>query len=109
MFYDKFVALCKQKGISVSRAAIDSGISKSLVTKWKTNKIDVPSSEVLYKLASYFGMSVSELLEEQIPLSRESTLTKEEERILELFRSVPGNLRQEMIGFLENVLKLSNN
>lgn len=66
MFYDKFAALCKQKGVSVSRAAIESGISKSLVTKWKTNKVDVPSPEVLQKLSTYFNMTVSALLEEDI-------------------------------------------
>ena len=68
MFYDKFAALCKQKGVSVSRAAIESGISKSLVTKWKTNKVDVPSPEVLQKLSTYFNMTVSALLEEDIKI-----------------------------------------
>lgn len=64
MFYDKFVYLCKQKGVSPSRAAIDAGISKSLVTKWKTNNIQDPSAEVARKLAVYFNISVAELLGE---------------------------------------------
>ena len=64
MFYDKFVYLCKQKGVSPSRAAIDAGISKSLVTKWKTNNIQDPSAEVARKLAVYFNVSVAELLGE---------------------------------------------
>ena len=68
MFYDKFVCLCKQKGISPSRAAIDAGISKSLVTKWKTNKIQDPSADIARKLALYFNISVAELLgEEKMP------------------------------------------
>ena len=64
MFYDKFVYLCKQKGVSPSRAAIDAGISKSLVTKWKTNNIQDPSAEVARKLAVYFNIYVAELLGE---------------------------------------------
>lgn len=64
MFYDKFAYLCKRKGVSPSRAALDAGISKSLVTKWKTNKTSIPSADVISKLSKYFGISVSELLDE---------------------------------------------
>lgn len=64
MFYDRFIYLCKRKGVSPSRAALDAGISKSLVTKWKTNVAKEPSPDVLRRLASYFGVTVSELLDE---------------------------------------------
>ena len=64
MFYDKFANLCKEKGVSISRGALEAGISKSLVTKWKTNQTEIPSSEVLRKLSSYFQIPVSELLDE---------------------------------------------
>jgi transcriptional regulator with XRE-family HTH domain len=65
VFYDRFVYLCARKGVSPSKAAVDAGISKSLVTKWKTNKVDVPSPDVIKKLAKYFGLSVSEILGEE--------------------------------------------
>ena len=64
MFYDRFLQLCAQRGISPSKAAVEAGISKSLVTKWRTNAVQVPSAEVLQKLARYFSLSVSDLLEE---------------------------------------------
>ena len=64
MFYDRFLHLCAQRGISPSKAAVEAGISKSLVTKWRTNAVQVPSAEVLQKLARYFCMNVSDLLEE---------------------------------------------
>ena len=64
MFYDKFAYLCTIKGVTPTRAAIDAGISKSLVTKWKTNGIQVPSPDVLKKLSIYFMVPVSELLDE---------------------------------------------
>ena len=64
MFYDRFVQLCNQKGISPSRAAIEAGISKSLVTKWKTNGCKDPSPEVLRKLSAYFHINISDLLAE---------------------------------------------
>ena len=65
MFYDRFIQLCSQRGVSPSRAAIDAGISKSLVTKWKSNACKEPSPDVLRKLANYFGVTVSDLLDEE--------------------------------------------
>lgn len=65
VFYDRFAYLCKQKGVSPSRAALDAGISKSLVTKWKSNNVRIPSPEVISKLCDYFHLSVSELLGEE--------------------------------------------
>ena len=62
MFYDRFVQLCKQRGVSTSKAAIDAGLSKSTVTKWKKDPGSKPSGNVIDKLCRYFGISVSELL-----------------------------------------------
>ena len=79
MFYDRFVYLCSKKGVSPSRAAIEAGISKSLVTKWKSTRVKDPSPEVLRKLSAYFSMPVSELLgeseEKETPV-----LTQKDER-----------------------------
>lgn len=66
MFYDRFVSLCNKKGVSPSRAATDAGISKSLVTKWKSNNTEIPSPDVITKLSKYFCIPVSELLGEEI-------------------------------------------
>lgn len=62
MFYDRFVALCAQRGESPSRAAVNAGISKAVVSKWKQNPAALPSGQVAAKLAAYFGISISELL-----------------------------------------------
>lgn len=65
VFYDKFVYLCHQKGVSPSKAAVDAGISKSLVTKWKANNVKLPSPDVLKRLSDYFGIPVSDLIGEE--------------------------------------------
>ena len=62
MIYDTYVLLCKRKGLSPSRAALEAQISKSLVTKWKTNRTEAPSPEVLKKLSDFFGVTPNELL-----------------------------------------------
>ena len=64
MFYERFKQLCKEKGVSTSRAAIEAGLSKSTVTKWKKDPTTRPSGNVIAKLCAYFDLSVSELLGE---------------------------------------------
>lgn len=61
MFYDQYAALCKQKGVSCSRAAEEIGLSNSTVTKWKKTGA-TPTGETLAKVAFYFGISTDELL-----------------------------------------------
>ena len=68
MFYDRFAALCKSRGVSPPRAAEDAGLSKSTVTKWKRTPDARPTGTVIEKLTKYFGLSVAELLgEEEAP------------------------------------------
>lgn len=64
MFYDKFVKICNARGIAPSRAAIEAGLSKSTVTKWKTTPAAEPTGAAIKKLTEYFGISVAELMGE---------------------------------------------
>lgn len=65
MFYDKFVRLCAERGISPSRAAVEAGLSKSTVTKWKNAPDSAPTGTALQKLTEYFNISYAELLGEE--------------------------------------------
>lgn len=66
MFYERFIALCAQRGESPSRAALNAGISKAIVSKWKQNPDAFPSGPVAKKLADYFGISIPELLDKDL-------------------------------------------
>ena len=66
MFYDRFVQLCADRNISPSRAAIEAGLSKSTVTKWKNSPDSRPTGSAIDKLTEYFGITISELLGEEI-------------------------------------------
>ncbi len=61
MFYDKFVELCKEKGISPSKSAAEIGFDKSSVTNWKKRGY-TPKQEILTKIADYFGVTIDYLL-----------------------------------------------
>lgn len=66
MFYDVYCALCKGKGISLSRAAEEIGLSNSTVTKWKKTGA-TPSGDTLSKVAAYFGVTIDDLIGEVQP------------------------------------------
>lgn len=60
MFYDVFLSLCKENGISVSKAAEDIGLNRAAVAKWK--KGSVPVGSTLRKFADYFNVTTDYLL-----------------------------------------------
>ena len=63
-FYDRFLYLARCKGVSPSTAAVDAGLSKSIVTKWKNDPTAIPTGSVIGKLSNYFAVPVSELMGE---------------------------------------------
>ena len=60
MFYDIFLTLCKQKGVTPSAVMRTIGLNKSSASYWK--KGVTPSSDTLRKLADYFDVSMDYLL-----------------------------------------------
>lgn len=97
MFYDKFVRLCNEKGISQAAAARGIGVDKSAVTRW--SKGAIPRGTTLYKAAEFFNVSVSELLgdeeaKEVTERAAEAVKVDEEagglESALEALRNQPG-------------------
>lgn len=72
MFYERFVQLCREHHVTPSRAAIEAGLSKSTVTKWKKEPNSKPTGNVIDKLTQYFGLSVAELLGENEKAPAES-------------------------------------
>ena len=60
-FFETFVALAVQKGLSPSVAAEEAGLNRSAVTAWKKGRI--PGEATLSKLTAYFGVTKQYLLE----------------------------------------------
>lgn len=108
MFYDKYAQICKRKGISMSAAAVEAGLSKSLVTKWKTNKVEVPSPDVLKKLSAYFGMPVSELLGEEQkekPTVQDDELTENQRKLMQFVKSVPDDKAYMILQVMKTIVE----
>lgn len=94
----------------MSAAALEAGLSKSLVTKWKTNKVDVPSPDVLKKLSAYFGMPVSELLgEEEKDIKKEQSteidgLSEKRKALMQFAMSVPDDKADMILQVMKTIL-----
>lgn len=63
MFYDKYVKLCNMKKKTPSAAAIEIGLSKPTVNRWKNG--GGITDATAHRVAEYFGVSVDELIEEK--------------------------------------------
>lgn len=63
MFFAKLKKLCDEKGISTYKACTDIGLNRAAVAKWKNGSI--PSGSTATKLATYFGVSVDYLLDNE--------------------------------------------
>ena len=111
MFYDKYAQICKQRGISKSAAAIAAGVSKSLVTKWKTNKVETPSPEVLEKLSAYFNIPISELLkEDEMSIKKEQPinldgLSEKRKALIQFALEVPEDKADMVLQVMQTILK----
>ena len=68
MFFNRFQALCADRGISVYKACTDIGLNRSAVAKWKQG--GKPNGTTAARLAEYFGVTTDYLLgleEEKAP------------------------------------------
>lgn len=61
-FYKRYVEMCNGIGKSPSAVSVEIGLSKSTVNRWK--KGGSPTDATALKIASYFGVSVTYLFEE---------------------------------------------
>lgn len=60
MFYERYLELCKLNNVSPSRAALNIGVSKTSVIRWREGAM--PNAKILEKLAGYFSVSTDYLL-----------------------------------------------
>lgn len=63
MFFQNYLRLCNKHGISPSAAALEMGISKPTVTRWK--KGGTPNDATLQRIADYFNVPVGYLVEDK--------------------------------------------
>ena len=110
MFYDVFLNLCQDRGISSYKALKEMGVGISTATRWKQGTAQ-PSYKTLQKIADYFGVSVDELLSDNAAGTKKETaeiIDSPEERrqliktVAELASSMPTDKLRRLIKILKD-------
>ena len=83
MFFNRFKALCDERGVSVYRACTDIGLNRSAVAKWKAG--GRPNGSTAAKLAAYFGVTTDYLLEQSDDCAEKSRAVTDEDIKFALF------------------------
>lgn len=86
--YENIKALCESKGVSGGKMCVDIGLSKSLMTKLKSDANKTINADTAQKIADYFNVSVGEVLgAEEKPITETGNgLSEEEIRFIEWYR-----------------------
>lgn len=92
-FYDRFKELCDERGVSMTKALQEMGLSSSYITLWKKRG---PGEGSIMRLSQYFHKGTEELF----PDGRIMAFTAEELRIIRLYRDCSENERIIVLGKL---------
>lgn len=88
-FYENYLKLCEKAGKTPSAAALEMGLSKPTVNRWK--KGGGATDATALKVASYFGVTVEELTGEE---QKEKPSTPEGDGLDEQAKSFAEKLMQ---------------
>lgn len=102
-FYNKFVELCKEKGLKPSRAGIEAGVPKQTVSNWKAGR--KPSDTYIAQLADYFGVPVSYFSEEDQETEKSPAPDKETEDFARYFAMLTPEHQQQIRSAMAELIK----
>ena len=99
MFYDTLVKLCKEHNVKITPLVVSCGGSKSSPLNWKNGAS--PNSDIVIKLAEYFGVSTDYLL-----LGKEPELSDKQQQLLNLFNQLSEENQAKIIERVETLLDM---
>lgn len=108
MFYDNYVRLCNSINKKPSAVALEVGISKSIVSRWKNGGGITDSTA--QRIAEYFGVTVAELLGGNEQKNKPTTingdeLSEAERDFILLLRSIPEQERDMVAEMIRAALR----
>ena len=112
-FGEKSKYLRKEKGISQVQLAQALNVSKACISMIEIGKNE-PTANTLIRYANFFECSTDYLLDREddfgnitVNGERGKVLSTNEERILEIYRKLPGDLRHRAISYMEKLFQLN--
>ncbi len=106
MFYDVFIKLCENKGVTPAKVAKETGINPQTISMWKTQG-STPNSKTMAKIAEYFDVSVRFLLggdekDNQIKIS-----TNQGDLSVRELEYISASLQEELLGLKQKMDSLA--
>lgn len=102
VFYDRLLILCAERGVSLSRAAKDIGLSNAAASGWADGSI--PRDTTIVKLANYFNVSPGYMRGEEQKENPTSQKTGEVDEVtmelLDIIQNGSDADRQDMLDML---------
>ncbi|MBQ0067357.1 MAG: helix-turn-helix transcriptional regulator [Phascolarctobacterium sp.] len=98
--YERIKELCEIKGVSPSRMCIDCGMHPSFVCDLKAGRKKGMSATTAEKVANYFGVTVSYLLNTPENKKLPTIANDSEQQLLDLFRAANPQLKALVLGAL---------
>ncbi len=86
ILFERIEALCAQKGITKTKAYIDSGVGKNFAHNINAGK--APSVEKVIALAQYFNVPVDYLLGRDIPHESAAEISPREQLLIDAYRQL---------------------
>lgn len=104
MFYNILLSLCRERGITVSALARDLNIAKGSPSNWQRGAS--PNSDVVVKIAQYFGVSCDYLLGlDEVPSRCDQfACTAQERELVESLRGVTPAIRQAVCACMHTLM-----
>ena len=96
LFYEKFQALCSEKGLSLSAAVGIMGLSKGNLSHWRKGKL--PNGDILRRIARFFDVPVDTLVGHS-----HETLAAQQEELLRLFAALTTEQRSEILETMQSM------
>ena len=99
LFYEKFQALCLEKGLSLSAAVGIMGLSKGNLSQWRKGRL--PNGDILRRIARFFDVPVDTL----VARSTEQAAVEQEE-LLRLFAEMTATERSTLLNTAQHILDI---
>lgn len=93
-FYERYVKLCAQKGVSVSTPPLEIGMSNAAQTDWKNGS--VPRLSSLKKLADYFGVPIAYFTGDA-----PAEISQEDAELLQAYHALSADGRAKLLEYAE--------
>lgn len=97
-------AIRKASRLTQLQVAGELGVSKATYSSWETGRAEMGADRIL-ALSEFFDCTPNDILGYQGPSTQFSPLTTAEEEYVTLLRSLPPNIREDVLDIMRSTVK----